>query len=340
MTFSEKVALVRSLYTDQAEIKDHPPSPKESSGNLGMASPTAKSRPVDSASLPWNPSTAKISKEANKRLTGADPKSKSSEAGGLGTSSYLKRPDFRERYYRVSGIPHPTLPAAVPLEFRQLQPASKVSTQPRISLSQSEATDVETQQRKLNLALSHQDWLFGSVRILAEQGMAKLKEIPEQFTQMVELLQSGTRAGFDAQQLSSHLTHNWVLRRRDAYLRETLSDLPDTAKRTLRQTDLESRQLFDPKICETVHKSHTEANLSRAAHRAAGYQGNQARRTERPSVMERNAFNTSRSNSWQPRGNSSSRGGSNRGPRGKSTNYPAATSSNQHRKEGRGRGRK
>lgn len=335
------MTLVRTLYSDQAEIKDHPPSPKESSGNLGMTSPTAKTKQVESASLPWNPSTAKISREANKRLTGSDPKSKSSEAGGLGTSSYLKRPDFRERYYRVSGIPHPTLPAAVPLEFRQLQPASRVATQPRISLSQSEATDVEAQQRKLNLSLSHQDWLFGAVRLLAEQGMSKLKEVPEQFNQMVELLQSGTRAGFDAQQLSSHLTHNWVLRRRDAYLRETLSDLSDTAKRTLRQTDLDSKQLFDPKICETVHKSHTEANLSRAAHRAAGHQGNQSRRTERSSVMERSSFNTPRSNSWQPRGNSSNRGGSNRGSRGKSSyNSSTTSSSNQNRKDGRGRGKK
>jgi len=296
MKFQEKVFLIRELYADRAEIQQCPLTPGSPSTNLGMGSTT---KPTKSVSLPFNPTSARADREAWNRLAGKDPRAKPSEAGGLAPGTYLRRPDYREKSYRVTGQPKVTQAAHVPFQFRTLQPGSKSTVNPSMTLSHTEVTDLEVQLRRTAVVLSHQDWFLGSVRLLAEKAIKDMEPVPEHLAQMLELLHSGTRAGFDAQHLVGNLAQNWVLRRRDCYLRDTFWDLQATAKRKLRQNDLGAGDLFAVDTIEAVTKSYIESANSRKASQPSGQQASRRAPAQgRPSVLDRSYQGQSQTPSW------------------------------------------
>lgn len=293
MTFREKVALIRSLYKDRLEIIQYPPTPGSTIQSLSLkAAAVVVSKSV---SLPLNPTVVKLTQDASNKLAGKDKRSKSST--GLAPKSYLKRPEFKDKSYRVTGKVNLTQPAEVPFHFRALQSLAKASATPGVILSHTETTEMEQQLRRTEVVLSHQDWFLGAVRTLVEMYTRDMETVPELLTQALELLQSGSRAGFDAQHLTSHLTQNLVLRRRDTYLKDTLWDLPEASKRILRQHNLDDNQLFAIEDCEKVLKTYTEGANARSAQKASGGQGwsqgqssSSARRPQnqgRGTVMER-----------------------------------------------------
>ena len=51
------------------------------------------------------------------------------------------------------------------------------------------------------MVLSHQNWFLGSVRELAKKMHATLNPVPDELVQLFDMLQLGTKAGYDAQQL-------------------------------------------------------------------------------------------------------------------------------------------
>ena len=124
--------------------------------------------------------------------------------------------------------------------------------------------------------------------------------MPEHLSQMLELLHSGTRAGFDAQHLVGNISLNWVLRRRDCYLRDTFWDLQATARRKLRQNDLCASDLFAVDTIESVTKSYIESANSRKASQPSGQQSASRRAPAqgRPSVMDRSYQGQSQAPSW------------------------------------------
>jgi len=287
MKFKDRIDLVRKLFQDLAEILLCPPTPGETSENLGMS---ATPKPNKSVSLPLNPTTARLLTEAMKKLTGLDPKGKASAANGLQPGTYLKKPEFREKSYRVTGQENVSQAATVPLDFRTLQETSKAAINPPLSLSQADTMEMEVQLRRLGTILSHQDWFLGSVRRLSETVAETLNPVPEAFSQLQDMLQSGTRAGLDGQKMVSQLLHNWVLRRRDLYLKDTFKTINLAAKTQLRQHALDDKHLFSKETCQEVCLSYTQAANSRQASRSdnrpSGQQ--QARRPQaRSSVMER-----------------------------------------------------
>ena len=91
----------------------HPPNPAPAGDvNLASRQSTTPPRPRD---LPWNPLTAQIRDHYMNQLTGRDPKAKSPT--GLSPTTFLRRPKFRERVYRVSGHPKAAYAAQVPSKF-------------------------------------------------------------------------------------------------------------------------------------------------------------------------------------------------------------------------------
>ena len=98
---------------------------------------------------------------------GRDPKAKSST--GLGPTTFLRRPKFRERVYRVSGHPKAAYTAQVPSKFRVLQPPEKPTAHSRPFITDFDMSDMEVQLHRSNIILSYQDWFLGSVLCLSEQ---------------------------------------------------------------------------------------------------------------------------------------------------------------------------
>ena len=163
MTYAERIKLVRQLFSDLPVIKDNPPTPRHTPGNLGMSSTPEKRQ---SSSLPLNPAATELFSDMTKIITGKDSKYKSADAGGLSTGTYVKRPDFRDKTYRVTRQPHFHHAAVVPLDFRALQPAASSTKKPGLSLSASETTDVEMQLKRIGMTLSYQDWFLGGAKLL------------------------------------------------------------------------------------------------------------------------------------------------------------------------------
>jgi hypothetical protein len=266
LKFREKVTLIRDLYKDRPEIQSYPPTPPKVVASLARTGPQPISKSV---SLPFNPTAMKVVQEASDKLAGIDIKSKASEAGGLAPKVYLRKPEFKEKSYRITSKPKITQAAQLPFQFRTLQPSAKAASTPSITLSHAEVVDMETQMRRLEVVLSHQDWFFGAARELAEAVTSEMQPVPEKLSQALELIQSGARAGYDAQHLAGHLTHNVVLRRRDSYIKDTLFDLPESCKRILRQQPLDQCSLFSVLDIQEVLKTYTDGNNAKAAHKAS-----------------------------------------------------------------------
>lgn len=264
------------------EITDNPPTPPKVSGNLAMAKSSSTKA---SLSLPLNPNASRVLEANMLRLQGQDSKAKPADSGGLQPGSFLKKPDFQDKSYRITGRPQFSQAAAVPLSFRALQPAQSSTKCHGVSLTNTETIDFESQMKRMAIMLSHQDWFLGAVKNLVEKAIATADEPPEALTQALEMLQSGSKAGCDAQFLLGNLTFNWVLRRRDAYIRDTFGDLAAMARRSLRLQNLDDPQLFDPETCRDVFKQYTDASLARAAHKAVQARPNYT--APRPTVMEK-----------------------------------------------------
>lgn len=318
--------LIRHLFQDADLIKDNPPTPPKSRGNIGMGS---KSKPHHSSlSLPFNPGSVRVHDDTMRTLAGLDPKAKSAETGGLQTGTYLKKPALRESSYRVTGNSGFTHAAPVPLEFRSLQPASKASRNPGLSFTHAETLDFEVQLRRMAVVISHQDWFLGAVLEIIERHIKSTSSVPDVFNQMRDLLQSGSQAGYDAQKLLGHLQYNWILRRRDAYIRDTFHDLPAAAKRSIRIADLHAPALFDPDVCNDTHRRYADTSVTRAAHKAAQPQ---QYRNPRPTVLERSHPQQQQSrqrNNWPSQ--SPHRGKPQQGHRGKPKSASSTPAKRKH----------
>ena len=337
MTFRQKIALLRELFKDRPEIVLYPPTPGSPPTSLSKVN--APPKESKSVALPLNPTAEKISRDASNKLAGKDPRAKTSDAGGLPIKSYLKRPDYKDKSYRVSGKPKVTQAVALPFQFRTLQPPAKSKSTPALTLSNQEAVDMEVQLRRTGVVLSHQDWFLGAVRLLAETVQQNMETVPEEFTQLIELLESGTRASTDAQRLVTHMTHNWVLRRRDNYLRDTWYDLPESLKRVLRQGTFDQTQLFSVEDIDAVLKAYTEGATTRAVHKAGQPSTSQggARRPQqpqqqftKPSVMDRSYSAPAARQSWPSQPPARGRGGQ----RGRGRGKPHSSTPSKQKGEG------
>ena len=130
LPYSEKIAKIRELFADNDTIQSHPPSPPRTPDpSLASRQPSTT---VKSTSLPWNPSTPKITEGFMDQLTGKDPKAKSPTS--LGPGSYLQKPSFRDKASRISLELAATHAAQVPPKFRMLQPADKSTSYSHPSL--------------------------------------------------------------------------------------------------------------------------------------------------------------------------------------------------------------
>ena len=151
--YPEKIAKIRELFVDDDIIRSHPPSPPR------IPDPSLASRrpptTVKSTSLPWNPSTPKIIEGFMDQLTGKDPKAKSPT--GLGPGSYLRKPSFRDKAYRISLEPAATHTAQVPPKFWMLQPVDKSTSYSRPSFTDSDLAEQEVQLKRTSVILFHQD---------------------------------------------------------------------------------------------------------------------------------------------------------------------------------------
>ena len=258
-SYPEKVAQVRLLFADSPAMLAHPPNPAPARDvNLASRQSTTPPRPRD---LPWNPSTAQIRDHYMDQLTGRDPKAKSST--GLGPATFLRRPRFRERVYRVSGHPKAAYAAQVPAKFRVLQPPEKATAHSRPFITDFDMSDMEVQLRRSNIILSYQDWFLGSVLRLSEQLQSTTAEhTPTQkiLHDLQEFVFSASRAGYDARQHVCHLLFNTVLRRRDAYLSDTFPRLQAPLRKQLRAHILDDSLLFSESTCETALETFTQAS--------------------------------------------------------------------------------
>ena len=237
----------------------HPPNPAPARDvNLASRQSTTPPRPRD---LPWNPSTAQIRDHYMDQLTGRDPKAKSST--GLGPATFLRRPKFRERVYRVSGNPKAACATQVPAKFRVLQPPEKATTHSRPFITDFNVSDMEVQLRHSNIILSYQDWFLGCVLCLSEQLQSTTAEhTPTQkiLHDLQEFVFSASRAGYDARQHVCHLLFNTVLCRRDAYLSDTFPCLQAPLRKQLRAHILDDSLLFSESTCETALQTFTQAS--------------------------------------------------------------------------------
>ena len=186
----------------------HPPNPTPArDSNLASRQSTTPPRPRD---LPWNPSTAQMQDQ----LTGRDPKVKSST--GLGPATFLRRPDFREWVYRVSGHPKAAYATQVPSKFRVLKPPEKATAHSRPFITDFDMSNMEVQLHCANILL-YQDWFLGSVLHLSEQLQTATTEhtlTQKLLHDLQEFVFSASRTGYNARQHVCHL-FNTVLRRRD-----------------------------------------------------------------------------------------------------------------------------
>ena len=230
------------------------------SANVNVGSRRPSSSSSKPRSLPWNPSAARIHDSYWDLLWGKDPKSKSTDATGLPIGTYLKKPRFRDRYYRISGEPDATFSAFVPSKFRVLQPTDRSATDAKPAFMDADVADFEVQLKRTATILSFQDRFIGAVLELSRQ--LPLSSRSDTLTTLQELLYSASRAGYDAQDHVSHLLFNLVLRRRDAYLRDTFTTLPMPTKCLLRSHRLNSRQLFDDEACTSALETFTRASVS------------------------------------------------------------------------------
>ena len=257
LSFSSKLTLVRDIFAAEPSMQERPPTPPWSANvNVGSRRPSSSSSKP--RSLPWNPSAGRIHDSYWDLLRGKDPKSKSMDATGLPIGTYLKKPRFRDRYYRISGEPDTTFSAFVPSKFRVLQPTDKSATHAKPAFTDADVADFEVQLKRTATILSFQDWFIGAVLELSCQ--LPLSSRSDTLTTLQELLYSASRAGYDAQDHVSHLLFNLVLCRRDAYLRDTFTTLPTPTKRLLRSHRLNSRQLFDDDACTSALETFTRAS--------------------------------------------------------------------------------
>ena len=257
ISFSSKLTLVRDIFAAEPSMQERPPTPPRSANvNVGSRRPSSSSSKP--RSLPWNPSAARIHDSYWDLLRGKDPKSKSTDATGLPISTYLKKPRFRDRYYRISGEPDATFSAFVPSKFRVLQPTDKSATHAKPAFTDAYVADFEVQLKRTATILSFQDWFIGAVLELSRQ--LPLSSRSDTLTTLQELLYSVSRAGYDAQDHVSHLLFNLVLHRHDAYLRDTFTMLSTPTKLLLRSHRLNSRQLFDNEACTSALETFTHAS--------------------------------------------------------------------------------
>ena len=290
--YPEKIAKIRELFADDDTIRSHPPSPPRTPDpSLASRRPSTT---VKSTSLPWNPSTPKIIEGFMDQLTGKDPKAKSPT--GLGPGSYLRKPSFRDKAYRISLEPAATHAAQVPPKFRMLQPADKSTSYSRPSFTDSDLAEQEVQLKRTSVILSHQDWFLGSVLHFANRLGNQLDgsdSSKADLAHLQEFVYSASRAGFDARRNVSHLWFNTVLRRRDAYLSDTFTRLQAPLKRQLRAHSLDSRLLFSEETCDAALETYTQASNATLLSRAT--------RTSRPTQPSRPTSSSSRNDRSQQR---------------------------------------
>lgn len=185
---------------------------------------------------------------------------------------------------------------------------------------------------------SFQDWLMGAVRRLAEKAKQEPEKAETHLEQLLELLGSATKTSLDLQLLLGNLTFNWVLRRRDALLKESHENLSQAAKRALRHHDLGDRQLFGDEQCAEAHTtmvSTAQAGLFSGWNRQSR---GQSRGFRSPRSNQRQSSSHGR-NSSNNRGRSPAKDSTPRWNQSKRGGKSNAHSSNSSSKRG-GRGRK
>ena len=97
---------------------------------------------------------------------GKDPKAKSPT--GLRPSTFLRRPNFHERAYRVTSTLKGAHAAQVPPKFRVLQPPEKITAHSKPFVTDFDLSDMEVKLRHSNIILPCQDWFLQSVLHLSE----------------------------------------------------------------------------------------------------------------------------------------------------------------------------
>ena len=195
------------------------------------------------------------------QLTGWDPKAKSST--GLGPTTFLHRPKFRERVYRVSSHPKAAYSAQVPSKFRVLQPPEKATAHSRPFITDFNMSDLEVQLRRSNIILSYQDWFLGSVLRLSEQLQSTTTEhtsAQKILHDLQEFVFSTSQAGYNTRQHICHLLFNTVLCRRDACLSDTFPRLQAPLRKQLRAHILDDPLLFSESTCQTALETFTQAS--------------------------------------------------------------------------------
>lgn len=226
-------------------------------------------------SLPWAPQPVDTRSNADEKLFGKDAKSKAAGSAGLPPGTYLKRPDFKESYYRVSADPWALTTAQLPPRFSSLQRDSAPSN-PGFYLAANEAATWENSLRRLTVLLNHQHWFLGGALALSDPQKPDTIDPAKSRS----LLASGQKAGLEAMNLAFHLIHNYVLHRRDAFLETTQRSLDPSDKKRLRLHSLRDQHLFSPTVTEEVYKSHLEATSSKnlaSAVRSQSQKSHQAR---------------------------------------------------------------
>ena len=257
LSFSSKLTLVHDIFAAEPSMQERSPMPPRSANvNVGSRRPSSSSSKP--RSLPWNPSAARIHDSYWDLLRGKDPKSKSTDATGLPIGTYLKKPRFRDRYYHISGEPDAIFSAFVPSKFCILQPTDKSATHAKSAFTDADVADFEVQLKRTATILSFQDWFISAVLELSRQPppVITIRHLDDS----TGVLYSASRAGYDAQDHVSHLLFNLVLRRHDAYLRDTFTTLPTPTKRLLRSHWLNSRQLFNDEACTSAVETFTRAS--------------------------------------------------------------------------------
>jgi hypothetical protein len=248
---------VRTTFKTHQSIVDFPAEVIARKSCLGVGSDDdTHLRTV--ASLPWHPLRSKLVSDDMAKILGKAP-SKGRKAATFGPGRYLSRPSQRRTAYKITGDP-PLSAAPVPPDFHLLQPKGATTEHVAVRLSAAEAEDMESTLRQSTAVASHQDWFLGAAREILE---AVNPDDPEktrtQVDQALSLLKSGAHAGMDLQSSQHTSLHNFILRRRDAFLNTTVKELTPVARRALRQHSLNSPARFENSACAQASKQILKA---------------------------------------------------------------------------------
>ena len=255
-SFKERLTLVRNTFALHPSIVDNPAETIARKSCLGVGSDDAHVRTV--SSLPWHPLRSKLVSDDMAKLLGKAP-SKGRKAATFGPGRFLSRPSQRRSAYRITGDP-PLSAAPVPPDFHLLQPKGATTEHVAVRLSAAEAEDMESSLRQSTAVASHQDWFLGAAReILEAVNPDDTDKTKTQVDQAISLLKSGAHAGMDLQSSQHTSLHNFILRRRDAFLNTTVKEFTPVARRALRQHSLDSPALFENSACTQASKQILKA---------------------------------------------------------------------------------